>query len=336
MKLSTIGEFGFIEHISKSFIQNLPSGMHGIGDDCAVIPLDKDSSLLVTTDMLVENIHFIKNKISPHDLGYKSFAVNLSDIAAMGGEPRSAFISIAIPTEVEVQWLDDFYAGLKELADSENVLLLGGDTTKSSTNLVINITILGEANSRLIKFRSTAKTGDYICVTDFLGDSGGGLKVLLENIDDVENVAFLVQRHNHPRAHLSEGKWLAAQEGVHAMMDISDGIDSDIQRIMQASSCGAIIDIEKVPISSHLRQISNRQKWCAEEIAITGGEDYCLLTTITPDRCQEIARNFQSVFHRPLYVIGTIVEKENGLQYHENDKSRNIQKHGYDHFAEEE
>jgi len=131
MKLSEIGEFGFIKRLSLPFVQNLPDGIVGIGDDCAVVQWRDETSLLVTTDMLIEGIHFLRAKISPRDLGYKSLAVNLSDIAAMGGTPMSAFISIGIPNEIEVEWLDDFYGGLHELAEAESVSLLGEIASRS-------------------------------------------------------------------------------------------------------------------------------------------------------------------------------------------------------------
>ncbi|MGD0339216.1 MAG: thiamine-phosphate kinase [Bacteroidota bacterium] len=333
MKLSAIGEFGFIRRVSPAFTQNLPKNIVGIGDDCAVIPWGSGTSLLVTTDMLVEGIHFLRDKISPRDLGYKTLAVNLSDIAAMGGSPTNAFISLGIPGEIEVEWLDDFYNGLHELAESENVSLLGGDTAKSPAHIVVTMTILGLEETRLIKYRSTARYGDYIYVTDCIGDSGGGLKILLEDIGMDEDTALLVRRHQRPKAHLMEGAWLAVQDGVHAMMDVSDGIDSDICRIMEASSCGAHIQIEWLPLSVQLRRVSKRYNWNAEEIALTGGEDYCLLITIDPEYYAQIAHSFQKKFNRPLTKIGNILEKEKGLQYSEDGKKYMVHKHGYDHFA---
>lgn len=332
MKLSEIGEFGFIHRISPPFLKNLPNAIVGIGDDCAVVPWKNDESLLVTTDMLIEDIHFLREKISPKDLGYKSLAVNLSDIAAMGGTPESAYLSLGIPKVIDVEWLDSFYAGLRELAESEGVFLLGGDTTKSPTHLVINITVIGKANPRLIKYRSTAKQGDIICVTDVIGDSGGGLRCLTEGRALNDDVAYLIQRHHRPRAHLSEGSWLAMQEGVHAMIDISDGIDSDLHRIMEQSLCGAEVHIERLPISTHLKNASQRFSWQATEIAIAGGEDYCLLATIAPDQYLTLSNAFEEKFKRPLSNIGLIVDKESGLRYTENGKRVELQKHGFDHF----
>jgi thiamine-monophosphate kinase len=332
MKLSAIGEFSFIHRISSPFLKNLPDNIVGIGDDCAVIPWKKNKSLLVTTDMLIEDIHFLRSKISPQDLGYKSLAVNLSDIAAMGGIPDSAYLSLGIPKDIDVEWLDKFYTGFRNLAESEHVHLLGGDTTKSPTHIVINITVLGNANPKYIKYRSTAKQGDIICVTDFLGDSGAGLKCIIEDRTLDEDTKYLIQRHHRPRAHLAEGAWLAKQEGIHAMMDVSDGIDSDLRRIMERSICGVEINLECLPISSQLRNISQRFDWQINEIAIAGGEDYCLLTTIAKKRYTLISERFKKKFNRPLSKIGSIVNKDLGLKYYANGKKVEILKPGYDHF----
>jgi thiamine-monophosphate kinase len=332
MKLSNIGEFGLIHRIAPPFLKNLPETIIGIGDDCAVIPWKEDASLLVTTDMLIEDIHFLRAKISPRDLGYKSLAVNLSDIAAMGGTPESAYLSLGIPHDVDVEWLDEFYAGLRELTEAESVYLLGGDTTKSPAHIVINITVLGKVNPRLIKYRSSAKQGDIICVTDFVGDSGGGLRYLVEEITRDDDAAYLLQRHHRPRAQLAEGSWLALQEGVHAMMDISDGIDSDLHRIMERSQCGAEVHIEHLPISKQLYNASKRFGWHVTEVAVAGGEDYCLLTTIAPEYYSTISEEFKKKFNRPLSNIGLIVDKESELQYTEYGKRVVIYQHGFDHF----
>jgi len=283
--------------------------------------------------MLIENIHFLRTKITPRDLGYKSLAVNLSDIAAMGGSPESAFLSLGLPADIDIEWLDDFFAGLHELAEREGIHVLGGDTAKSPTHLMINISVLGKANPRFIKYRSAAKQGDMICVTDYLGDSGGGLKILLENRDlDVE-AEYLIRKHNRPCAHLAEGTWLASQTGVHAMMDISDGIDSDLRRIMEQSLCGAQIIIEQVPLSPELQRTSGRYGWDTTGIAVGGGEDYCLLATIDTEQYSRIAQEFETKFKRPLTNIGIVTTEKSGLQYIQHRRQIILQKHGYDHFT---
>ncbi|MBP8975128.1 MAG: thiamine-phosphate kinase [Bacteroidetes bacterium] len=332
MKLSELGEFGCIKRASEIVRQTLPAGVVGIGDDCAVIPIDSAKSLLVTTDMLVENIHFIREKIQPFELGYKSLAVNLSDIAAMGGDPQSAFISIAVPLNIEVEWMDEFYSGLKQLANSFGVYILGGDTTQSKNDIVVNITVLGIAQSHSIKYRSQATVGDCICVTDCIGDSGAGLKLILNNLEVDTDAHYLIQRHHLPRPQIQEGKWLASKSAVHAMMDVSDGVDSDIQRIMERSSCGAHIELERLPISQELRRVSEKYQWDPLLIAATGGEDYCLLVTVSQDEYEDIASEFEKTFGRKLQKIGTIMEQNFGLQYSLNRKIVQLQSHGYDHF----
>lgn len=334
MKLSAIGEFGFIHRIAPPFLKDLPDSIVGIGDDCAVIPWQNDALLLVTTDMLIEDVHFIRSKIPPSDLGYKSLAVNLSDIAAMGGTPTSAYISIGIPEDIEVEWLDKFYAGLHELAESSKVHLLGGDTTKSPNHLVINIAVLGSVKSENVKYRSSAKEGDIICVTDFIGDSGGGLRILLENCEMDADAKELVYRHHRPRPHLEEGIWLAKQNGVRAMMDVSDGIDSDLHRIMERSNCGAEIQVENLPVSPLLKRVSEKYNWDAFEIAATGGEDYCLLVTIAPESFFQVASQFEIEFGRELFNIGKITKPESGLSYVKNGQQIKFGKPGFNHFSE--
>ncbi|MBN1561301.1 thiamine-phosphate kinase [candidate division KSB1 bacterium] len=333
MKLSDIGEFGLIHRIAPHFLQNQPDDVRGIGDDCAVLPLNETESQLITTDMLIEDIHFLRDGITARQLGYKSLAVNLSDIAAMGGSPTAAFLSFGLPEDIPVEWLDDFFAGLAELSQKSCTPLLGGDTTKSMDRIIINIAVLGRARSDRIKYRSTAQIGDVICVTDFLGDSGGGLNIILQDINAEmnPNARQLVQAHCQPDPQLQEGAWLATYDAVHAMLDVSDGIESDIRRIMEESRVGARINVDDIPISTALRSLAEQFGWNAIEIAATGGEDYCLLCTICPRDFPVIARHFEKKFARPLFKIG-IIEKEGALAYYQNSTLIHFARHGWDHF----
>jgi len=180
LKIEDLGEFGFIARFSPDFVKNLPPAVLGIGDDCAVLPWKDRKKLLITTDLLVEGVHFLSQRISPADLGYKSLAVNLSDIAAMGGRPRWAFLSMAIRPGMAISSLDEFFRGWKQLGRRAGVHLLGGDTTRSKDGLVINVVVAGEADKKYIKYRSTARPGQVVAVTGNLGDSAGGLKLILE------------------------------------------------------------------------------------------------------------------------------------------------------------
>jgi thiamine-monophosphate kinase len=330
--LSAIGEFGLIRRFSPAFLKGLPRGMVGIGDDCAVLPWKKNACLLVTTDMLVEDVHFLRAKIPARDLGYKSLAVNLSDIAAMGGTPSSAFLSLGLPARLDVAWIDAFFEGLKQLAWTAHVRLLGGDTTRSPGPLIINLCVLGRAHPARVKFRSGARLGDIVAVTGHLGDSGAGLRLLLEERPLGRDEKYLVRRHHRPRAHLGEGAWLARHGGVTAMMDVSDGIDSDIRRIMERSDCGAVINLDRLLLSPQLVRSARRFGWDPLEIAAAGGEDYCLLVTVRPDRFGKIGSSFRRAFGRPLAAVGEIAKKNKGLAYLRNGTPTKLGRRGFDHF----
>jgi thiamine-monophosphate kinase len=333
MKISEIGEFGFLDRFSPDFKDKLPPGVKGIGDDCAVMPWRDGKSLLATTDMLVEGVHFFGDGISPQDLGYKSLAVNLSDIAAMGGKPLYAFLSLGMPGSTKINWLDQFFNGLHGLAEATDVFLLGGDTTKSPGPLIINICVLGAVATASAKFRSGALAGDVICVTGFLGDSAAGLKILLENKSEAdEDAAYLLNCHRRPQPQLAEGTWLGSYNQVHAMIDVSDGIDSDLHRIMDQSRCGAVIELEQLPLSQSLRRIAANYQWDMFELAAAGGEDYCLLAAIDAISYPAISRKFEKQFGRPLFKIGKIADESVGKAYLLRNKHFKVHKSGFDHF----
>jgi len=332
VNLSELGEFGLIKRFSQQFLEDLPGDYTGIGDDCAVIPLNDKEEWLVTTDMLIEDSHFIKNKISAFDLGKKSLMVNLSDIAAMGGTPASAFLSIGIPAGSEIEWIDNFFKGIKSVCSEYGVFLMGGDTTRSPERVVINFVVLGRGIASEVKRRSAAIPGDIICVNDFTGDSGGGLQVLLNDLPEDNDSKYLVKRHNCPRANVKEGKWLSGWEDVHAMIDVSDGIESDIRRIMESSGVGAEINLDRVPVSEELERTAEKYKWNAREISISGGEDYCLMFTVSEENADKLYLNYEKEFKRPLYKIGKITDSEHALKFLLDGKVAEPTKHGFDHF----
>jgi thiamine-monophosphate kinase len=332
-RLSDIGEFGLIRRIAPAFAAGLPAGWVGIGDDCAVLPWRANSRLLVTTDLLVEDVHFLRARISARDLGYKSLAVNLSDIAAMGGRPLAAFLSIGLPAGSDLAWIDGFFAGLRSLARSAGVPLLGGDTTGTGGPLVVNLAVLGRAHPSRIKLRSGARPGDVVCVTGTLGDSGGGLRVLLEERPLGPDEARLVRTHHRPRPHLAEGIWLGRRPAVTAMMDVSDGIASDIRRIMEMSHCGAEIGLDRLPVSAVLRRSAGRYGWSTEEIAAAGGEDYCLLASIRAGDFGRLAAGFRTAFGRPLVPIGRITAEAGSLVWLKGDRPAVLSGRAFDHFA---
>ncbi len=335
-KISKMNEFEFISGVLRKFAHLTPKNALGIGDDCAVLPSLQNSGdrLLVTTDLLVEDIHFIRAKSKAQDIGYKALAVNLSDIAAMGGRPLAFFLSLALPKTLDKNWAAHFLKGLHQCAREFHVPLLGGDTTGSKKSIAINICVLGSANAKRIKLRSQAKVGDVVCVTGFLGDSAAGLQLIRGKSSlSSRDQAPLLRAHFKPKPHLEEGVWLANQSAVHAMMDVSDGIHSDLPHILKASNCGGKVSFEKLPLSGALVRYCKSTKQNAIPLALMGGEDYCLLCTIKGSNVDQISREFERRFGRPLYRIGEITSRPGKLEYFHNGEKVTPSGHSFRHFG---
>jgi thiamine-monophosphate kinase len=332
MKLSEIGEFGFIERFAHRFEDLLAPNAMGIGDDCAIIPAGEDYDLVLTTDMLVEDIHFIRNKISPLDLGHKALAVNLSDVAAMGARPIGSFLSIAIPNDIEVEYLDELMEGYHQLSERYKLPLMGGDTTRSPHKLVLNISVIGRVEKGKARLRSMAKTDDVIAVTNTLGDSAAGFQLIKKDLNVGEDAAWLINRHNCPEADVAEGLWLAQQAGVHAMMDVSDGIASDLKHVLKASQKGAVVELTDLPLSYQLKHVSTAYKFNPIEMATSGGEDYCLLLTINQEQFQTISEAFENKFKKKLFNIGRVTNRVEELEWLLNGKVVKALKGGFNHF----
>ena len=279
--LAELGEFGLIDRIREMFPD--PDGMTGIGDDCAILPQHNGQDTLVSTDLLIEGTHFLREHIPPYRLGWKSAAVNLSDIAAMGGLPTATFLSLALPADLSPDWVGEFLRGYADISARFGAALLGGDTTLSPHRICINVAVLGQCPSGAAHRRSDAQPGDLVCVTGTLGDSAAGLKAILEGIGRDADVQALIDRHYLPQPGVADGLRLAATPGVHAMMDISDGIGSDLKHILKASGVGAEIDTGKLPLSPALQRVCAREGWDAVALAVSGGEDYELLFTVAPE-----------------------------------------------------
>ncbi|MDP4183962.1 MAG: thiamine-phosphate kinase [Bacteroidota bacterium] len=332
MKLSDIGEFGLIERFAPLFKHLIPEGLEGIGDDCAIIPINAEESLVITTDLLVEDVHFLKEHILPRELGWKSLAVSLSDIASMGATPVGSFLSIALPENIPVAWTDEFFNGYHDLSSKESTPLLGGDTTKSPDKIVVNVTVVGKILNKYIKRRSGAKPGDLIAVTGCLGDSAAGLKLILLDMAKEGVSSALARSHHMPVPHIKEGKWLSSLAEVHAMMDVSDGISSDLDHIMKASNCHAEVWLEKLPVSDHLTKVSLENGWDIYALATGGGEDYVLLLTIDKNMEQEIKNEFFKMFGKELYIIGEVKEGLPCVDWMLNDEKVDLCK-GFNHFG---
>lgn len=310
-------EFSLIDHI-KGLCKALPTNNFvGIGDDCALLPISESETLVFTADMLIERVHFLREASSPYDLGCKSLAVNLSDIAAMGATPTATLLSLSIPKELMGEWIEEFMRGYSDLSKRYGVALIGGDTTASKSDLGINVTAIGRAPHSSIKLRSDAKVGDVIFVTGELGASGAGLDDILNSRYDSENAKI----HYRPTPRVEAGIWLGRRSDVHAMMDISDGVASDLRHILKASEVGAEIEITTIP---HKGDVTLHNALCS-------GEDYELLFTAREDMTKELMRDYEAHFGTTIYPIGKIVAGE-GIEWFENSTPHSGDFKGFTHY----
>jgi thiamine-monophosphate kinase len=234
-----------------------------------------------------------------------------------------------------VEYLDAFMDGFHELSDKFKVPLMGGDTTKSPGLLVINVGVIGKCTRGRARLRSMAAVGDRLCVTGYLGDSAAGLNVLLQDLDLDEDKEYLVQKHHLPEPRVPEGMWLSKRKGVHAIIDISDGISSDLTHVINASAKSAVVDTGYLPISDQLRKVAADNGWDVTGLAISGGEDYELLCTIEPARYDAISNDFSSLFNRPLHPIGEITGGDTGIRWTREGKDIDLERTGYNHFTTE-
>lgn len=284
MRLKEVGEFGLIDLIKQDTIVDPSDVVMGIGDDAAVYVPGAGKYELLTTDMLVENVHFDLSKTSAWQLGYKAIAVNLSDIAAMGGRPRHAVVSLGLPPHLTVDYVVEMYKGMKEICREFAVNIVGGDTVSSPQGLVLNIGVVGEAEPDRLLRRSGARAGDLVVVTGSLGDSACGLDLLFRSGWEEFGFAWpLVTAHLTPRPQVNIGPALAGF-GATSADDISDGLASEANEIARASNVGLRIHADKVPLSPELIQAAAMLGKKPLDYALFGGEDYQLVFTISTDK----------------------------------------------------
>ncbi|HEX9080183.1 MAG TPA: thiamine-phosphate kinase [Desulfuromonadaceae bacterium] len=294
MKLGEIGEFGLIDRIAAG-VGGGNGVITGIGDDAAVTAPAPGMELLTSTDMLLEEVHFRRSWHDPYRLGRKSLAVNISDIAAMGGIPRWATLSLAVPAELPLDVLDEFTRGFLAMAREHGVALIGGDTCSSKSGLVISVTIMGEQRPELIVRRSGARPGDEIWVTGTLGDAALGLALLEKNpplpLGEGRGEGafdYLLSRLLDPTPRTAAGRAVAEAGLVSAMIDISDGLVADFEHIAQLSGTGGAIRLDSLPLSPAFRGVAASLPAFPYQHALTGGEDYELAFTAPPANREKI------------------------------------------------
>ena len=320
-----MGEFDLIKrYFLRKSLQN--DVILSVGDDCAITSIPTGYQLAITTDTLVEGTHFLPS-ISPADLAYKSVAVNLSDLAAMGATPAWVSLALTLP-EIKEEWLAEFSQSLFAILDRYGVSLIGGDTTKGS--LSITLTAQGFLPENKGLFRHQAKVDDWIFVSGFLGDSAAGLDLLLQN-RKIENESdrYLIQRHLRPTPRVELG--LALRSFSCCALDISDGLLADLEHILERSQVGAEIYLENLPLSRHL--CTQYEQTQAEKFALTGGEDYELCFTVSEEKREEMEQVLRSQGIK-VTCIGKILPQTNGLNLLKNGEKVALPSHcGFDHFG---
>ena len=335
MRLSDIGgEFGFIDHIRATFAGTRVDGLAvPLGDDAAVLDVPSDRQVVVTTDGLVEGIHFRRDWSDPYSIGWKAAAVNLSDIAAMGADPTFAFVSLALPADETVEWLERLYDGLCDCLNRYNVRLAGGDTNSSSGGVVISVTQLGTVPRGQALTRSGAKVGDILLVTGTLGDSAAGLALLSQcGAVKAEKInKGVVQSHRRPQPRIVAG--LAARETglVHAAMDISDGLAGDLLKLCAASGVGARIDAAALPLSETLQAAAKELDQSPLDLALDGGECCELLLAVAPGDVESVQAAVAAT-GTPLTPVGEVLRA--GFHILGPDgTAMPTERRGWDHFA---
>ncbi len=329
MKLSRLGEFGLIEIVRRS----TPKGqgvLLGIGDDAAWVK-SRFGSLLITSDLLIEGIHFDLRWTSFFALGCKSLAVNLSDIAAMGGKPAYLLLSLGIPKDFDSADIKEFYRGINWMASKSGVALVGGDTSAAAA-LYVSVCLIGHAPYRPVSRRG-ARIGDDIYVTGTLGDAALALQLLRSKSPRPRrgHVAYLLSRHHQPTPRIMAGALLARRGLATAMIDVSDGLLQDLSQLCKASGIGAVIWQERLPVSRAYRTLAgtNRMRW-----ALTGGEDYELLFCARSRNRRRIEK-LQLQANVSITHIGTCVPSRDGINVRNHaDKPSAKKLQGYDHFKE--
>ncbi len=290
MRVSDLGEFPLIERVEQIIAAERPDVIVGIGDDVAVLAGADDEFLLATVDSQVEYVHFLRHGITAHQLGRRALAINLSDIAAMGGKPEYALVSLALPTDTEVAWVEDLYRGLREEADRYGVVVVGGNMAGSTGGAFIDVCVLGRVRREHLLLRSGARPGDQVLVTGQLGEAGAGLKLLLDPNLSVEpsDRNVLLGRLLTPRPRVTESAVIARSSLATAMIDLSDGLSSDVGHICDRSQVGVRIWTEHLPISpavQHVAELTSTPPW---QLALASGEDYELCFTAPPDAVEEL------------------------------------------------
>jgi thiamine-monophosphate kinase len=299
----------------------------GIGDDAAVVRPKRGHEAILTCDWFLEGTHFLREKHRPEAVGWKCLARAISDVAAMGGTPCCFLLSLALPGSHTGRWLDLFLRGLRSASRTFQCVLAGGDTTRRN-EILINVTVVGEVRAGSAARRSGAQPGDILYVSGSLGGAELGLRLLKQDheLTGLRNSA--VRKHLYPEPRLALGQWLAKNGLVSAMMDLSDGLSSDLLRLCAASKVGALLETERIP-RLQIRDIAHKPGCHPLQLALHGGDDYELLFAVPPGKVHRLPRAFEGI---SLTAIGKITRGRELLVLNESGNAMQLVPHGWDPF----
>lgn len=317
-----LSEANIIEYLYAEFPTN-------IGDDAAIIPLSETSSYVVTKDLLIEDVHFRRAYYNPASLAHKALHVNLSDLAAMGAKPQFVLLGLSIPDSYEKE-IHEFLKGFSKACKDAAIILIGGDTTRSPDKFFISVTAIGIAETSKIKFRNRALAGDVICLAGMLGHAHLGLIALEAGIEGLHSFKTMCLK---PMARLPEGVWLSQKKEVTAMMDLSDGLLIDLQRLCAASKVAADIQLDQLTASEDFVKACQQLSLDPLQVQLTGGEDYGLLLTVHPQAYTSLAAEFKQIQGYELQSIGHIVSGE-GVHFMQQGQPRELLLKPFSHFGE--
>jgi thiamine-monophosphate kinase len=308
MNIEQLGEFGLIERIRAALPPHGPGVIVGVGDDVAVLEGSSESVWLATCDVQVEGAHFLREAIPPRSLGRKSLAINLSDIASAGGTPRYALVSLGLPGGLEIGFIDELYAGLREEGSEFGVDIVGGNISRSRLGIFIDVFLLGEAIRGNVVLRSGAAVGDLVMVTGSVGDAAAGVALLLdpELTASAAYTATALTRRDRPTPRVREGALIGSLRQASAMIDVSDGIAGDLRHICEKSGVSVRVQAAQLPVSPDNRALARAARGDEWHFALHGGEDYELLFTAPPACAARLAQRITAETGTAVSVIGEI------------------------------
>lgn len=325
MQLKDVGEFNFIHSIEEDTIYNPTSVSVGIGDDCAVYTASTGYDQIISTDTMVEGVHFSFHYMMPYDVGYRLMTANLSDIAAMGGIPKQIVLSVAAAEHIDTAILNEVYRGIKDQCAAYKVNLLGGDTVRIEGPMVWTVTIIGEVPKGSAVLRSGAQVGDIVGVTNYLGVAATGLGALTYSLS---NYSMTTMGHQRPDPQIQIGIQLR-ELGIHSMNDISDGLSSELREISEASNVSIVIDETKIPLHEETYALATHLGTNPVDYALYGGEDFQLVFTAPKSLQRELSQM------GGITIIGEVLAGPPMVQSVTKDKTiRLLDGKGYNHFHE--